>query len=48
MKFKINFETEFDAEDLDAAELMLLNYLREVINLDDLTAFGFKEVPDNG
>ena len=43
-KFKITFEDVFIAEDKEQAYERLLDYLHEIVRVEDVTAFEFKEV----
>ena len=42
-KFRITFEDVFTAEDEEQAYEHLLDYLHEVVRVEDVTAFEFKE-----
>ena len=43
-KFKITFVDEIEAENEEAAYKDLLDYLRDVVKYDDVTAFDFKDI----
>ena len=46
-KFKITFCDDFEAKDELNAYDELLSYLRECVEMEDVTAFGFEEVNDD-
>ena len=47
-KFEITFKDVFEAEDEETAYQYFLDYLHEVVKMEDVTAFEFKEVEKEG
>ena len=47
-KFKITFCDVFEADDEITAYDELLVYLRDCVEMRDVTAFGFEEINDDG
>ena len=45
-KFKVTFVDIFEAEDESKAINDLLSYLKECVEMEDVTAFGFEEIKD--
>ena len=43
-KFEITFKDVFEAENEETVYQHLLDYLNEVVKMEDVTAFEFKEV----
>jgi hypothetical protein len=46
MKYKITFNDEIEAETLEDAFDQLLDYLKDCVNMEDVTAFTFTD--ENG
>jgi hypothetical protein len=43
-KFKVTFVDEIEAETEEAAYDQVINYMREVVQSEDVTAFDFEEI----
>ena len=46
-KFKVSFVDEIEAETEEEAYHLLIVYLQEVVEFEDVTAFEFTEVEEN-
>lgn len=46
MKYKVTFQDEIEAETIEDAFDQLLEYLKDCVNMGDVTAFTFKD--ENG